>query len=130
MSDLRKLKVGQKVFVVNQPPRYGTNERVKSFETVTRMGSRYGYFQRYGREVPFCLKTGQSHHPKDCNARANGMGFDVYISEAACEVAEAIKELRSQAFRLMLTNCRQIVSNLNENELCTIIATFKDALKR
>ncbi len=130
MSDLRKIKIGQAVFVVNQPPRYGTNDRVKSVETVTRIGSRYGYFNRYSREVPFCLKTGQSHHPTDCNARLNGMGFDVYLSEEDWKIAEKVKELRHEALRFMRDNCHQITSKLSENELCTMIAIFKDALKR
>lgn len=76
---LRNLKVGDTVFVVQQERR--GQEPVTSREVIARVGRKYAYFARYCGEVPFCRETGKSHHPGECNARANGLGFDVYQRE-------------------------------------------------
>lgn len=82
---LSEVKVGDTVFVVNQQLRYGRHSKLsepsKQHETITRVGRRYGYFKRYGREQKFDLKTGESVH-KEYFERANGHGFDVYLSES------------------------------------------------
>jgi hypothetical protein len=79
VSTLSGVEVGTQVFVVQQRPRNSTEERV-SWEAVSRVGRKYGYIQRFSREERFELSTGLSVHG-DCNARANGYGFDVYVSE-------------------------------------------------
>jgi hypothetical protein len=69
--------VGARVFVVRQ--RQDGHERM-SWEEVSRRSHKYGYFTQYGREHKFALSDGCSCHG-DCNARANGYGFDVYTSD-------------------------------------------------
>lgn len=94
---LAGLKVGDPVFVVWQRRRGDTEER-SGFETVVRVGRKYAYIKRYryGDVEPFCRKTGCSVHNRDCNARANGYGFDVYLNEEAYrkeqfDIAERIR---------------------------------------
>ena len=78
-STLSGVCEGTRVFVVHQRPRNSTEERA-GWEVVSRVGRKYGYIQRFSREEKFELRTGFSCHG-DCNARANGYGFDVYVSE-------------------------------------------------
>ena len=77
---MKDIKKGDNVFVVSQRRPHSTVEPRTGMETVVRVGRKYGYIERYGQEVPFSLETGYSEH-KDCNARRNGYGFDVYASE-------------------------------------------------
>ena len=78
---LSDVKVGDVVFVAYQVRRR-ESQRVARPETVARVGRKYGYLSTEFRdEKKFDLETGVSVHDKDCNARANGMGFDVYRSE-------------------------------------------------
>lgn len=78
-NTLADIKVGDKVFVVHQRRRHSKDER-SEFESVIRVGRKYGYLGGY-RERAFDLSTGHSVHGKDDNARANGYGFDVYIND-------------------------------------------------
>lgn len=41
---------------------------------------KYAYIKPYAKEEPFCRETGKSIH-KECNTRANGYGFDIYLYE-------------------------------------------------
>lgn len=76
---LSDLKAGDEVFVVFQGRRggYGGEREVKD---VVRVGRKYGYIHRYGRDLKFNLEHGRSEHGDD-NARINGYGFDVYLCE-------------------------------------------------
>lgn len=76
---LADVKVGDKVFVVHQRRRHSKDAR-SAFESVIRVGRKYAYLDGY-RERAFDLITGHSVHGKDDNARLNGYGFDVYISD-------------------------------------------------
>jgi hypothetical protein len=76
---LADLKPGDTVFVVMQKRRH--LDRCTRLEPITRMGRKFGYISLWGNDLPFCLKTGQSHH-KDSVDRMNGLGFDVYLCEA------------------------------------------------
>jgi hypothetical protein len=77
MPDLRRVKVGDEVYVVPQ-----NNSSVGYYRTISRVGRRYGYVEmnHYQTEEPFDLATGESHHDPNHNARANRYGFDVYHS--------------------------------------------------
>lgn len=77
---LKHLKPGDQVFVVHQRSRYQKETHTETLPVV-RMGRKYGYVEKYGRESPFCLQTGYSVH-NESNVRVNGYGFDVYLSEA------------------------------------------------
>lgn len=77
---LSDIKAGDIVFVVNQQPRHSEKPPETAHATVTRVGRKYGYFDRGYRQQKFDLETGYSVS-SDCNARANGYGFDVYLSE-------------------------------------------------
>lgn len=78
------LKVGDKVFVVQQQTRYRRDRNIPpetSTETVAKVGRLYGYYESSGRRLrPFHLSNGESAH-KEYNERANGYGFDVYATE-------------------------------------------------
>lgn len=81
---LKDIKVGDEVFVVNQNSRYRNRENlppVTYSAFVTKVGRQYGYIG----DKKFSLDTGYSQHPPDSNARVNGYGFDVYISQEAYE---------------------------------------------
>lgn len=45
------------------------------------MGRKYAYYDGGYQEFKFCRETGVSVHSRDSNARVNGWGFDVYLSE-------------------------------------------------
>lgn len=79
-GSIHDLKAGDQVFVVRQRGRYSKEEQ-SGIETVSRVGRKYAYIKRRFEEVAFCRKTGMSVHDRDCNARANGLGFDVYLCE-------------------------------------------------
>lgn len=75
------LKVGDKVFVAWQRTRYDRkNDKPQkaTTEIITKVGRKYAYFGEGWSEKKFRLDNGQSHHD-DCNARANGYGFDVFL---------------------------------------------------
>ena len=77
---MKDIKVGDSVFVVYQRRRHSTADPRTGIKTVVRVGRKYAYIERYHQEVPFSLQNGYSVH-KDCNARNNRYGFDVYASE-------------------------------------------------
>jgi hypothetical protein len=68
------LKAGDQVYLIEQAKQSNTARYLK----VVKVGKKYGYILRHGREVPFDLLTGQSVHNNDSNARRNGQGFDVW----------------------------------------------------
>lgn len=78
MPDLRRVKVGDGVYVVPQ------NKSESPFTSVVvKVGTKYGYIKRYRwSDDPFHLKDGRSHHKPNHNARANHYGFDVFSSKA------------------------------------------------
>lgn len=79
MKTLRDLKPRDCVFVVHQKrSRYVLQQKMET-NAITRIGRLYAYIN--GDQ--FCRETGRSHHGQDSNARANGYGFDVYVSEDA-----------------------------------------------
>jgi len=67
------------VFVVYQRQRCQKEHRTET-NNVFRVGRKYAYIERHGRESAFDKTTGVSVH-SDNNARANGYGFDVYACE-------------------------------------------------
>ena len=77
----RDLKVGDLVFVVHQHRRFQDRKQKTETLPIIKMGRKYGYIEKYGREAPFCLETGHSSH-QESNVRSNGYGFDVYLTEA------------------------------------------------
>ena len=78
MKTLRDLKLGDSVFVVHQKRRYASEQKME-MKIITRVGRLYAYIDA----DQFFRDTGSSHHGPDSNARANGYGFDVYVSEDA-----------------------------------------------
>lgn len=81
---IRDLKVGDTVFVVRQRRRGEKEHRTEEL-TVEKVGRQYAYLDGGYYDVPFCRDTGQSVHKKDCNARSNGYGFDVYLCRGEWE---------------------------------------------
>lgn len=79
---LRDLKAGDEVFVVHiAGRRYNWAVSGKEIQKLTRVGRKYAYFGSGHQEKKFHLDEGWSAHDGDHNARANGYGFDVYLSE-------------------------------------------------
>lgn len=76
---IRDLKVGDTVFVVHQKKRSEKENRTEE-KTVIKVGRQYAYLAGGYYDMQFSRETGHSVHVKDCNARANGYGFDVYLS--------------------------------------------------
>jgi len=70
----KHLKAGDQVYLIEQAKQSNTARYVK----VVKVGRKYGYILRSGREAPFDLLTGQSVHNNDQNTRRNGYGFDVW----------------------------------------------------
>jgi hypothetical protein len=96
---MKRLKVGDVVFVVYQRTRYDTRNATpprQESQEVVRVGRKFGYVKRYGREEPFELDTGRSSH-KESNVRTNGQGFDVYETQ---QEYERIEHERSEYQRL------------------------------
>ena len=79
---LSDLKAGDEVFVVEQKRRHQKGEPTTYTATIDRVVRKYAYIKRTWQELAFDRRTGFSLHGKDCNARANGMGFDVYLTES------------------------------------------------
>jgi hypothetical protein len=105
----KHLKAGDVVFVVEQQKRYSAALPPSSKEVI-RVGNKFGYIKGHGDDRPFCLATGRSHH-KENNMRANGYGFDVYLSEDEYrrEVFEA-SELQRLSDRLIERHASRLVS--------------------
>jgi hypothetical protein len=78
-NSIKDLKAGDTIFVVQQRRR-GDKEDRTSTEVVTRVGTKYAYYEQYNREQPFHRTNGESAH-KEWNERVNGFGFDVYLCE-------------------------------------------------
>ncbi len=100
---MRKLKVGDQVFVVHLPAWRAKegDPRKTNHATIEKVGSKYGYI-RNGRGLePFHLTTWKSVDKSGCE-RANGWGFDVYDSREQWEAKErAEKELARLRARLV-----------------------------
>ena len=88
----KHLKAGDEVYLVNQSKRLNPAGYIE----VVRVGRKYGYIKRYGRQEPFDLLTGQSVHNDDSNARYNGWGFDVLPSEEAYRAHIATIEAKTR----------------------------------
>jgi hypothetical protein len=78
---LASLKSGDLVLLVEQS-HHGRKGRKYWVEvlSILNIGRKYGYILRHDIEEPFDLNTGESVH-KDGNARANGFGFDIYLTK-------------------------------------------------
>lgn len=100
---LRDLKAGDIVFVVRQQRRRESTVYT-SDEKVSRVGRKYGYIQRGYLEEKFDLETGISVHVADCNARANGFGFDVYITEDEYLVKKINDDQKSRLTTRLVTS--------------------------
>ncbi len=83
-----RFHVGQEVFVVHGHVNF-------QYEVckVVKVGRKFGYLDsRTVRDVKFDLATGMSVHPdSDCNARANGRGFDVFLTKEAYQTSQHAK---------------------------------------
>ena len=79
----KNLQVGDRVFVVTT----ATIPTCGSYN-ITRIGKKYAYIRRFGKEEPFCKVTGTSIDPHNSNARVNGRGFDVYASKQDWEAKQ------------------------------------------
>jgi hypothetical protein len=81
--DMSDVKVGDTVFIVEQKRRF--SEQKPGFTaTITKVGRKYAEAESnhgYKATWKFDRSSGCSSHT-DCNARANGYGFDVYHNEA------------------------------------------------
>ncbi len=74
----KHLKAGDQVYLIEQANR--SRSSTACYTEVVKIGKKYGYILRHGRQAPFDLITGQSVH-NDSNARWNGQGFDVWPSK-------------------------------------------------
>jgi hypothetical protein len=74
----KHLKAGDQVYLVEQASR--SRPSAACYTKVVKVGKKYGYILRHGRQAPFDLLTGQSVH-NDPNARWNSQGFDVWPSK-------------------------------------------------
>ena len=100
-ADFKDIKVGDDVFVVEQLSRYAErhNESPKTYRgEVVRVGRKYGSvkYGKYGTRCKFRLENGHSHHDSDCNARANGLGFNVYRTQSDYERELYAKDLHER----------------------------------
>lgn len=77
---LRDIQIGDVVFVAYQQRRCESQQRTE-MKPVVKVGRKYGYLREGHCEERFDLETGLSVHHPDSNGRANGFGFDVYLSE-------------------------------------------------
>lgn len=87
---IRDLKVGDTVFVVHQRRRGDKEFRTAEMQIV-KVGNKYAYLQGTWAELSFHRDSGISNHPKDCNARNNGYGFNVYLCREDWEREESHK---------------------------------------
>ena len=100
MSERRfeNLKAGDVVWVVPIHRRGVEGDGI--YCHATKVGRKYGYAERHGREYKFCLATGVSVHGEgEGNALVNGRGFDVYRSR---EQFDEIKHQGVERIRLTL----------------------------
>jgi len=122
---LRNIQVGDTVFVVNQLRRHSTTQSVGRYETVLSVGRKYGYFQRGSCEEKFDLDTGHSAHT-DCNARANGLGFDVYVSEEHYQKQRHAQAERQRLRERIVTHYGSLSPKLSD----TAVAAIHEILDR
>lgn len=71
------VKVGDLVYVAWQ----GRGGRANGYVEVTKVGREYAYFSLDLSNYRFHRENGLSADERDSNARANGWGFDVYLTE-------------------------------------------------
>jgi hypothetical protein len=90
----KHLKAGDQVYLVEQASR--SRSSTACYTEVVKVGKKYGYILRHGRQAPFDLLTGQSVHNNDQNARWNGQGFDVWPSKEAYDERIAKLEERQR----------------------------------
>ncbi len=89
----KHLKAGDQVYLIEQAKQSNTARYFK----VVKVGKKYGYILRYGREARFDLLTGQSVH-NDSNARWNGQDFYVWPSKESYDEHIAKLEERQRLF--------------------------------
>ena len=110
------LKVGDHVFVVDQPGRSG-REPIARYLPVTRVGRKYGFVQRFGsRDEAFYLLNGASAGEKQ-NERANGWGFDVYASEQHWKEETTAVAERERLEGRLLTDWGRLTSKLTPSQV-------------
>ena len=122
---LRDLKVGDTVFVVHQLLRTKKEHRTEE-KTVIKVGRQYAYLAGGYYDMQFSRETGASVHPKDCNARANGYGFDVYLSRCDWEKLVADTEAK-QRLQKRLVRCYGTLVDLSPEVVGRIHAILDDA---
>jgi len=116
---LRNIQVGDTVFVVNQQRRHSTTQPIGRYEIVFRVGRKYGFIQRGSCEERFTLDTGHSAHT-DCNARANGLGFDVYVSEEHYQKQRHAQTERQRLRERIVTHHGSLSPKLSDKTVAAI----------
>jgi hypothetical protein len=113
------LRVGDHVFVVDQRGRSGGEPNAR-YLPVTRVGRKYGFVQRFGsREEAFYLFDGRSACEKQ-NERANGWGFDVYVSEQHWKEETTAVAERERLEGRLLTDWGRLTSKLTAAQVDAI----------
>ena len=107
----KHLKAGDQVYLVEQASR--SRSSTACYVKVVKVGRKYGYILRHGREVPFDLLTGQSVH-NDSNARWNGQGFDVWpCKESYDEHIAKLEERQRLSVRIAFLSRNQYKPKLD-----------------
>jgi len=117
----KHIKPGDSVFVVYQKRR-GQSEIKTCMAEVAKVGRKFGYLQVGYAEQKFCLDTGKSQHPEDCNARSNGYGFDVYQDEEHFRAVEAADSNRRRLPVRLVDNWGRILNRINDETIADIHA--------
>ena len=124
----KHIKPGDQVYVVWQSKKQAQGEGY--YMSVAKVGRKYGYIERHGRQEPFDLLTGESVHNYCSNSRANGWGFDVWHSKEAHDAHIATIEASTRlATRLSGLRRNQYSSTL-ENASAELVADLHAVLDR
>ena len=125
---LKRLRPGDQVYVVPQASRHVKPEPFWS--DVLQIGTKYGYILRYGCKAPFDLLSGESVHNKDCNARFNGLGFDVWLSKEAYDAHIATIEASIRLVTRLRSLQRGSYSDRLDKATPELVADLHEVLDR
>lgn len=122
----KNLKPGDRVYIVPRARRSGKPHLVE----VIKVGRKYGCINEGFYDEPFDLLTGQSVHSKDSKARANGYGFDVWLSEEAYETHIATIEASTRLVIRLKALRRGEYSNMLDKAPPELVADLHAVLDR